>query len=138
MNIVIRRAAEISIAACCLLAPSSQALASDEGDAVKESQQLIANFKQTDPGLDRFIKSSAGYVVFPSVGKGGLIVGGAHGTGVLFENGKSIGRAALNQVTVGAQVGGQSYSEIIFFETPVVLNDFKRGNFEFAAQVSAV
>lgn len=138
MNTIIPRAAALSIAALSFLGPSSSVLAADEGAQVKEAQQVVANFKQTDPGIDRFLTSSPGYVVFPSVGKGGLIVGGAHGTGVLFEKGKAVGKAALNQVTVGAQVGGQSYSEIIFFQTPAAVNDFKKGNFELAAQMSAV
>ncbi len=138
MNTMIPRAVAFSLAALSLLGPSSSVLAADDTAMVKEAQQVIANFKQTDPGIDRFLTSSPGYVVFPSVGKGGLIVGGAHGTGVLFENGKATGKAALNQVTVGAQAGGQSYSEIIFFQTPAAINDFRQGKFELAAQMSAV
>jgi lipid-binding SYLF domain-containing protein len=76
--------------------------------------------------------------VFPGVGKGGLVVGGAHGTGVLFENAMAMGKATLNQVTVGAQVGGQEYAEVIFFETPAAVAEFKAGKAAFSAQVSAV
>ena len=113
---------------------ASAAYADDVGDA----NQTIRTFKKTDPGLARFFNSSVGYAVFPSVAKGGLGLGAAHGSGVLYERGAPVGRASLTQVTVGAQIGGQEYTEIIFFETDKVLSDFKSGNFAFSAQVSSV
>lgn len=107
-------------------------------DRVAEARETVAVFKSADPGLERFFKSAPGYVVFPTVNKGAFVVGGAGGSGVLFENGKSIGKTSIGQVTVGLQVGGQAYSEIIFFENAAELRDFKKGNFGFGAQVSAV
>ena len=80
------------------------------------------------PASNQFFSRSAAYVVFPGVGKGGYVIGGAHGTGVLFEGGGvPAGKVTLNQVTVGAQVGGQEYAEIMFLETPRVVADFKAG-----------
>jgi len=102
------------------------------------SQQAITNFLKADTTLTSFITNSAGYAVFPDVGKGGFIVGGARGKGVVYEKENIIGQATMTQATVGAQVGGQSFSEIIFFETPEALNDFKTGKFEMRAEVSAV
>jgi lipid-binding SYLF domain-containing protein len=107
-------------------------------DVVVQANQTVAHYKKTDPALTRFFDHAAGYVVFPGIGKGGAGVGGAYGKGVLFENGKAVGNATLTQVTVGAQLGGQTYSEVIFFETSQALADFKAGKFTFAAQVSAV
>ena len=101
-------------------------------------QQAIAGFKNADSSMKLFFDKAYGYVVFPTVGKGGLIVGGAHGKGYVYEKGQLIGYASMTQVTVGAQVGGQSYREIIFFKDKPTLDDFKAGNFEFAAQASAV
>jgi lipid-binding SYLF domain-containing protein len=98
----------------------------------------VQSFVKTDPGLQQFVDKSAGYVVFPSVGKGAVGVGGAHGDGVLFENGEPVGKASLSQVTVGLQLGGQSYSQVIFFENKETLNNFKSGSFAFQAQASAV
>ena len=72
------------------------------------------------------------------MGKGGLVVGGAGGSGIVFEHGKAVGRTSLSQVTIGAQIGGQSYYEIIFFETAESLAAFKKGEWTMAAQVSAV
>jgi len=107
-------------------------------DLTAEARQTIATYRRINPKMDEFFRRSAGYVVFPGIGKGGYIVGGAHGTGVLFENGAPVGKVTLNQVSVGAQIGGQEFSEIIFFEVPSTLADFKQGRFTLSAQASAV
>ena len=103
-----------------------------------EAQQAIESFKSADSSLKQNFDTAAGYAVFPSVGKGGLIVGGAHGKGVVYSMGKAIGQASLTQASIGAQAGGQSFSEVILFETPAALEDFKSGKFEMSADVSAV
>lgn len=100
--------------------------------------QAIEEVKASDPDLQRFFERSQGYVVFPSVGKGGFIVGGAHGNGLVYEGGQLIGEAEMTQVNVGFQLGGQSYIEIIFFQGPEDLDRFKANKFEFGAQASAV
>jgi lipid-binding SYLF domain-containing protein len=107
-------------------------------DIQTEAQETISHFQSVDPSLKQQFDSSAGYVVFPSVAKGGLVVGGARGTGVLYDKGKAIGEAKLTQASIGAQAGGQSFSEVIFFETTHALEDFKSGKFEMGADVSAV
>ena len=108
-------------------------------DPVVEAQQTLAVFLKTDPGLKRFVDAAAGYVVFPKVHKGAVGVGGAHGEGVVFQRGGvPIAKASITQVSVGAQLGGQSFSEIIFFETPKALSDFMAGDFSLTAQASAV
>jgi len=85
-----------------------------------------------------FFPSCYGYAVFPTIGKGGLIVGGAHGKGHVYEKGKYIGNTTVTQLSVGFQAGGQAYSQIIFFEDKRALEEFTNGNFEFEAGVSAV
>ncbi len=120
-----------------LLALLALPLAARAGD-VKDAQATVALFKKTDPGLSRFFERSIGWAVFPTVGKGAIGIGGAHGSGVLFQGGMAVGTCTLTQVTVGFQLGGQAYSEIIFFETPGTLSDFKKGALALAAQVSAV
>jgi lipid-binding SYLF domain-containing protein len=115
-------------------APRAQAA----DDSVKKAKDTIALMKKADPGLAKFFSEAIGYAVFPNVGKGAMGVGGAHGSGVLFEAGAAIGKTTLTQVTVGFQFGGQAYSEVVFFENTATLSNFKHGNFAFAAQVSAV
>jgi lipid-binding SYLF domain-containing protein len=107
-------------------------------DLQAESQQAISDLKSKDSTINTFFGNSAGYAVFPDVGKGGLIVGGAHGKGLVYEKDKQIGQATMTQATIGAQVGGQTFAEIIFFQTPAALQDFKAGKFEMSAGVSAV
>jgi lipid-binding SYLF domain-containing protein len=97
----------------------------------------IALFKNAGESA-AFFDSCYGYAVFPTVGKGGLIVGAAHGNGHVYEKGKYIGNTSVNQLSVGFQAGGQAYSEIVFFEDKRALDEFTRGNFEFEAGVSAV
>jgi len=97
----------------------------------------IALFKNAGESA-RFFDSCYGYAVFPTIGKGGLIVGGAHGNGHVYEKGKYIGNTSVTQISVGFQAGGQAYSQIIFFEDKRALEEFTNGNFEFEAGVSAV
>lgn len=101
-------------------------------------QDAIDLAKATDGGLAKFFTNSTGYAVFPTVGKGAVGVGGAYGRGQLHENGRRVGYCTLTQATVGLALGGQTYTEFIFFETLAALERFKSGNFAFAAQASAV
>jgi lipid-binding SYLF domain-containing protein len=85
-----------------------------------------------------FFRNSYGYAVFPTIGKGGLVVGGAHGKGQVYAHGKYVGDTSMTQVSVGFQAGGQAYSQIIFFEDQRAFDEFTKGNFEFGADVNAV
>jgi lipid-binding SYLF domain-containing protein len=101
-------------------------------------QETVATFKKKDASLEKFFKDAVGYAVFPTIGKGAIGIGGATGTGCVYAGGTQIGTARLSQVTVGFQLGGQSYSELIFFQTAKTLDGFKNSDFSFDAQVSAV
>ena len=114
-------------------------------DKDKEREKLTAEvaesieaFKKTDSTLKEFFTKSAGYAVFPKVAKGAMGVGAANGKGQLFEKGKVVGETGLTQITIGLQLGGQVYYGIIFFEDEKTVKDFKEGNVELSAQVSAV
>jgi lipid-binding SYLF domain-containing protein len=119
----------------CSTAPTS---AAKQEQLASKTQTAIEAAKKTDPGLQKFFDTAAGYAVFPSVGKGGVGVGGAFGRGMLYEGGAPVGYCTLTQASIGLQLGGQAYTELIFFETKEALDRFKSGNFAFAAQVSAV
>ncbi|HTH62575.1 MAG TPA: YSC84-related protein [Paraburkholderia sp.] len=84
------------------------------------------------------LESAYGYAVFPTVGKGGAGIGGAHGKGRVYEKGKHIGDTTMTQLTVGLQLGGQVYSELIVFENEQSLKQFTEGNFEFGADANAI
>src|SRR6185436_20996065 len=127
-----------TLAVGCMIAMFSVFNTQADEELQKESQDALAQFVKADPTLQPFIPNSAGYAIFPSVGKGGFIVGGARGKGLVYEKANLIGEATMSQATIGAQVGGQSFAELICFETPAALEDFKNGKFEMAADVSAV
>lgn len=122
-------------AAGCSTAPKTTA---ERTDLKAEAAQALAKAQASDPTLRPFIQDAAGYAVFPTVGKGGLVVGGAYGKGVVYERGTPVAYCDLSQASVGAQVGGQSYSEIICFETPQALANFRSGEFTMSAQATAV
>ncbi len=105
---------------------------------LQKAQETMAAFKKKDPSIQRFFDKAYGYAVFPTIGKGGFIVGGAHGKGLVFRGAVVVGRATMSQGTIGAQIGGQSFSEIIFFGTKEAFDRFTQSKLEFAAQATAV
>ena len=119
----------------CSTAPSS---AEGKTDIERDSAAALAKAKTNDRSLTSVFDGSAGYAVFPSVGKGAVGVGGAYGKGVLYERGTAVGYCDLSQATIGLQLGGQAYTEIIAFETRQAADTFKEGRFRFDAQATAV
>lgn len=119
--------------------PASADWDQDEADELHaESQEALAKFKEDDPGVQDVLDKSPGYVILPSVGKAGFVIGGARGHGLLYEAHEPIAIVTMTQVSVGLQIGGQSFSEFIIFEDQATLDNFKRGNTELSAQMSAV
>lgn len=133
----IMRLALTALIATVLLAPPAGAQDGHQKE-IDRANDAVREFKHADEGLVERFESSAGYAVFPNVGKGGFGIGGAHGTGILFVKGQPVGETELKQVTVGLQFGGQAFREVIFFEDDIALGNFQKGNFELSAQVSAV
>jgi len=97
----------------------------------------ISVFKKS-PAVKPFFKNAYGYAVFPTVGKGGIVVGGAYGKGKVYRQGKLTGHVTLSKVSVGFQLGGQAFSEIIFFQDKRAYDEFTSDSFEFDASMSAV
>ena len=97
----------------------------------------IAIFKQDD-AVNPFFENCYGYAVFPTIGKGGIGVGGAYGTGQVYAQGAATGTVKMFKGSIGFQLGGQAFSEMIFFEDERAFREFTGGNFEFDAGVSAV
>lgn len=119
----------------CNTAPKTEA---DKAAQGSEVESTIAKFKTEHEAVDAYMTSAHGYAVFPSVGKGGIGVGGAFGRGQVFEGGKMVGYSKLTAASIGFQLGGQKFSEIIFFESEGAFSKFKSGEFGFDANASAV
>jgi len=130
------------LAAIFIFLAAPAALWAFEPDTSDEMQLSVAkailDVTKGDPGMEKFFNGAAGYAVFPKVGKGGIGIGGAHGKGLLIVNDQAVGNTSLSQVTLGFQLGGQVYSQFVFFKDETALGHFQRGNFEMGAQASAV
>lgn len=123
------------LASACATAPGTE---QGKTDIRSEADTALAKAKRSDPTLVPMLRDAQGYAVFPTVGKGAVGIGGAYGKGVLYELGSFTGYCDLTQGSIGFQLGGQAYTEIITFETPEALALFKTGNFAFDAQATAV
>ena len=119
----------------CATAPKSEP---ERQSLQAEADAAIQSMKAKDSSLGDFLNRSAGYAMFPSVGKAGFVAGGAYGRGVLYEDGRPTGYVDLKQGSVGAQIGAQTYNELVVFENENALGRLKNGDFEFGGNVSAV
>ncbi len=132
----------VALGTLLLLAPvlrcSAAAQPVDREERERDAREVIARFVEEDPDLTQVFEDAHGYAIFPTVGKGGLGLGGARGKGLVYERGRLVGRSTLLQLTIGLQLGGQAYSEVVFFKTRDAFENFKRGRLKFDAQVSAV
>jgi lipid-binding SYLF domain-containing protein len=113
---------------------ASLARADDDAAKCAETLKLFENAGESAS----FFKKSYGYAVFPTIGKAGLGIGGAHGSGCVYQQGKQIGTVKMNQLSIGWQAGAQGYSLLVFFEDDRALKEFTSGEFEFGAKASAV
>lgn len=126
MNVTIR----VSLVVLLSILPITRGWAGEYDDTIK----VFRNAGESGA----FFDNSYGYAVFPTVGKVGIGIGGAHGKGRVYRQGKYVGESSMTQVSIGLQLGGQAYSQIIFFEDRRAFREFTSGQFEFGAQATAV
>jgi lipid-binding SYLF domain-containing protein len=124
----------VLVAGCASAPKSHSERAQLKRDAATVQREMVAK----DPALQSLIDQAAGHIVFPEIAQGGFIVGGAGGTGVIYERGKPAGFAELSQGSFGAQVGGQKYAELIIVRDKFTLDRIKAGSFDVGGQASAV
>jgi hypothetical protein len=125
------RALRSTLMLVLLAIPISSAWADDDYAA---AVQVFKNAGESG----KFFNKSYGYAVFPSIGKAGFVVGGAHGDGRVYTGSKHVGNASMTQLSVGAQLGGQVFSEIVFFKDKRAFDEFTAGSYEFSAEASAI
>ena len=107
-------------------------------DVSDKSALAMQEIKDTNKNINKYFTSAYGYAIFPSIGKGGLGVGGAAGNGTIYKGGAIVGDCKMSQLTIGFQAGGQAYSEVIFFQDKESFDRFTANKFEFSAQATAV
>jgi lipid-binding SYLF domain-containing protein len=104
---------------------------------VEDYSSTINVFKES-PAVAKFFNNSYGYAVFPTIGKAGFVVGGSYGKGQVYRDGKVTGKTAVMEGSIGFQLGGEAFSQIIFFQDKRAYDEFTSGNFEFGATAQAV
>ncbi len=119
----------LATAVLCLTGPAP---------AGADSYSYTLSVFKDSPAVQPFFKSAYGYALFPTIGKGGMVVGAAYGEGRVYKEGTAVGKVVLSKVTVGLQLGGQAFSEIIFFQDKRAYDEFTTGSYEFDASASAV
>lgn len=104
----------------------------------QQAKAALDTAKAQDPTLATLLSTAQAYAVFPEVTKAGLGIGGASGAGVFYEHGKLAGYCTVSQVSVGPQIGAQTYIEVVCLKTPQAVAQFKSGDVTLAAQANAV
>jgi lipid-binding SYLF domain-containing protein len=139
MTRIFRLGLLLSAIALLAAAPASAKREKKSDDQLHQEVQEIKKTWQTkDNSFNSTLKKAYGYAIFPEIGKGGFIVGAAHGEGEVYKKGKLIGRAKVTQTTVGAQVGGQTFAQVILFKNKDALERFKQSRFEGSAAATAI
>ena len=121
-----------------LIAIGTMAQTKEQKEIIRDAELAKEAFIANNSNMAELFKNATGYVIFPNVGKGAYIVGGAAGNGAVYQNGKVIGMAKLRQLDIGLQLGGQAFRQAILFQTQSELERFKEGSFELSSTVSAV
>jgi len=124
----------IALAAALTLALPSSAFEVD----TKAVSTTVAAFKKEQPSSAKLFQTAYGYALFPTVTRGAFGVGGAYAEGGVFKAGKLVGKTSLTAVTVGLGMGGESYSQVIFFQNKAAYERFVSGKLEFGARANAV
>jgi lipid-binding SYLF domain-containing protein len=139
MNAITRAVAVLALATGLLVGCTTAPLSPESRTALLEHATLaMQDMNRMDPGVEALVRKGHGYALFPEVVKAGLGFGGGYGQGVVYEQGQHVGYADLTLGSVGAQIGGQTFSELIVFENKAALDRFKLSPVDFTAGVAAM
>ena len=122
------------LAGCSTVPPTAE----ERNGLLEQAAAALKDMSRVDPGVEELVRKGYAHAVFPEVGKGGVVFGGAYGRGVVYEQGQHVGYADLTFASFGLQLGGQSYSKLIVFANKTALERFQQGRLEFAADASAI
>lgn len=102
-----------------------------------EARAALERIEAQDSSIKYLVDNSYGYVIFPEIGEGAIGVGGASGKGVVYQSGHRVGEVSLTQASLGIQIGGQTFSELIVFENQKALGRLMNDGYEFGADATA-
>lgn len=124
-------ATAFAIAGCESTTPSDPTVYNDR------TKLALDQMEHTDPGLQDALNNAYGYVLFPEIGKAAVGIGGANGRGVVYEQGRAVGYATLTQGSLGVQLGGETFAELIIFKNADAMGSFRNGDLTLGADASA-
>ncbi|HUS64484.1 MAG TPA: lipid-binding SYLF domain-containing protein [Kofleriaceae bacterium] len=127
--------AALALATACATTPDTPA---EQRGLQASASATLTTMTDREPGLRSALDDAYAYVVFPEIAKGGVIVGGAHGIGVVYRQGRPVGYADLNQASIGALLGGQSFAEVIILQNHQAYDRLLADDFDLGADASAV
>ena len=130
-------AVPVALQGCGSVPTTAEGMAEKRAQVVPAAERTLERMQAKDSSIERVMSNAYGYAVFPSVASGALIIGGEGGDGVVFEGNRPWGLVKLAKGSIGAQIGGETYSELIVFTTKEAFRKFTAGDFTFAAEVSA-
>lgn len=122
---------------CDTVPTTAEGMTARRDKVVPEARRTLEAMRAKDPSIDGVLEGAYGYVVFPTVASGALIIGGEGGDGVVFEGDEPWGLAKLAKGSIGAQIGGEAYSELVVLTTEAAFKKFTAGDFAFSASVTA-
>lgn len=117
---------------------SINAQTADQQEIIDDAERAKQEFISQDAHMENLFNNSEAYAIFPNVGKGAYVVGGASGNGAVYQDGELIGMADLKQLDVGLQLGGKAFMQVVFFGNQQALNEFKQGELELSGNASVV
>jgi lipid-binding SYLF domain-containing protein len=127
------------LAALLLLAIPQASLADTAGEINRDVDIALKNLYQTTPAAQKLAKDAKGILVFPSIIKGGFIIGGQYGEGALRVGGKTNGFYRTVSASYGLQAGAQTFGYALFFLSDSDLKYLKNsGGWEIGVGPSVV
>lgn len=119
----------------CVSAPRAPA----QRDSLRQSAEAtLGEMIAHNPGIEDVIHEVPAYAVFPSIGKAGFLAGGAYGRGILYEDGIPTGYVSLEQASLGAQLRGESFAELLVLRNAHDIHALKGGHFAPGADLGVV
>ena len=118
---------------------ASTSAGTERAALAQSSEAALQALYSTQPGARKLAEDARAVLVFPSITKAGLGIGGLYGNGTMFERGRPVGYYNIAGGTFGLQIGAQSFSQAYFFNTAEALETFRKTKgFQLGANATAV
>ncbi len=117
----LRTMAALAAATAMLLVPAAPAIAASAAEISRDANQALQNLYAKVPAAKSIGAKAQAILVFPSITKAGLGIGGQYGDGALIKGGKVVGYYNTSGISSGLQAGAQQYGYAMFFMNEAAL-----------------